>query len=84
MDVPEQGSPDGMKVDVEGNLYVTGGGGIWVITPEAKHLGTLAFPEQPSNVAFGGSDYQTLFVTARTGLYSLRVHVPGIRPFQGD
>ncbi len=84
MDVPEEGSPDGMKVDIEGNLYVTGGGGVWVVTPEAEHLGTLVFPEQPANLAFGGPDYRTLFATARTGLYSLRVHVPGIRLFQGD
>ena len=81
MDVPEQGSPDGMKVDTLGNLYVTGGGGIWVITPEAEHLGTLAFPEQPANLAFGGDGDRTLFVTARTGLYSIRVRVSGITPF---
>ena len=81
MDVPEEGSPDGMKLDINGNLYVTGGGGIWVITPEGEHLGTIAFPELPANVAFGGSDYRTLFVTARTGLYSVKVRVPGIGPF---
>lgn len=81
MDVPEQGSPDGMKVDVEGNLYVTGAGGIWVIAPQGKHLGTIAFPEQPANLAFGGQDYKTIFVTARTSLYSVKVSVPGIRPF---
>jgi len=80
MDVSEVGSPDGMKVDTEGNLYVTGSGGVWVITPEGNHLGTIAFPELPANVAFGGDDYRTLFVTARTGLYSVGVNVPGIRP----
>ena len=81
MNVPEQGSPDGMKVDAEGNLYVTGGGGIWVITPQGEHLGTIAFPEQPANLAFGGPDYRTVFVTARTGVYRVEVGVPGIRPF---
>jgi gluconolactonase len=82
MNVPEEGSPDGMKVDVQGNLYVTGGGGIWVITPAGRHLGTIAFPELPANLAFGGKDYKTVFVTARTGLYSVQVHVAGIRPFK--
>ena len=80
MDVEESGSPDGMKVDTEGNLYVTGGGGVWVITPNGTHLGTIEFPELPANLAFGGDGYQTLFATARTSLYSVRINVPGIRP----
>ena len=80
MDVAEMGSPDGMKVDTEGNLYVTGAGGIWVITPDGAHLGTIEFPELPANLAFGGDGYQTLFVTARTSLYSVQINVPGIRP----
>ena len=80
MDTPEAGSPDGMKVDTEGNLYVTGAGGVWVISPDGAHLGTIAFPELPANVAFGGDDYKTLFVTARTGLYSVQINTPGIEP----
>jgi gluconolactonase len=80
MDTPEAGSPDGMKVDTEGNLYVTGAGGVWVISPDGAHLGTIAFPELPANVAFGGDDYKTLFVTARTGLYSVQINTPGIKP----
>ena len=82
MDVEATGSPDGMKVDTQGNLYITGAGGVWVVTPSAEHLGTIAFPEQPANLAFGGDDYKTLFVTARTGLYSVRVNVAGIRPYR--
>ena len=80
MDVEERGSPDGMKVDTEGNLYVTGAGGVWVITPDGTHLGTIEFPELPANLAFGGDSYQTMFVTARTSLYSVQIAVPGIRP----
>lgn len=72
-----QGSPDGIKVDVEGNLYATGPGGVLVISREGKHLGTLVFPEVPANLAFGGVDRKTLFVTAQTGLYSVPVKVPG-------
>ena len=80
MDTPEAGSPDGMKVDTEGNLYVTGAGGVWVISPDGAHLGTIEFPELPTNVAFGGNDYKTLFATARTGLYSVQINIAGITP----
>ena len=81
MDVEESGSPDGMKVDTQGNLYITGAGGVWVVTQSAERLGTIAFPEHPANLAFGGDDYKTLFVTARTGLYSVQVNIAGIKPY---
>jgi gluconolactonase len=74
------GVPDGMKVDEKGNLYSTGAGGIWVISPQGKHLGTLVFPEQPANLAFGDADGKTLYVTARSGLYRIRLNVAGVRP----
>jgi len=74
------GVPDGMKVDEKGHLYSTGAGGIWVMTPEGKHLGTLVFPEQPANLAFGDADGRTLYVTARSSVYRIRLNVPGIRP----
>ncbi len=77
MNVDAQGGPDGMKLDSEGNLYVTGPGGLWVATPEGRHLGTIEFPQLPANLCFGGPDYQTIFVTARTGLYSIEVSVAG-------
>jgi sugar lactone lactonase YvrE len=56
MDVPEPGNPDGMKVDREGNIYVTGGG-LWVLDPAGRHLGIVPFPQATANLAFGGSDY---------------------------
>lgn len=72
-----QGNPDGIKTDTEGNLYATGPGGVLVFSAEGKHLGTITFPESPANIAFGGHDMKMLFVTARTGLYSIQVKVPG-------
>jgi len=74
------GEPDGIKVDVEGNVYCTGVGGIWVLSPEGRHLGTLVFPEEPANLAFGDGDGRTLYVTARTGLYRIRMKIPGVHP----
>ena len=71
------GSPDGMKVDREGNVYCTGAGAIWVFDPSGAKLGVIGIPEEPTNCAFGGEDGRTLFVTARTGLYRIRVNVPG-------
>jgi len=76
----QPGVPDGMKVDEKGNLYSTGPGGIWVISPEGKHLGTLVFPEQPANLAFGDADGKTLYVTARSSVYRIRLNIPGVRP----
>jgi sugar lactone lactonase YvrE len=78
-DVEPLGSPDGMKVDVEGNLYITGGGGLWVVDPAGRHLGTIPFPELPANLAFGDDDLRSIYVTARTSIYRLRINVPGIR-----
>jgi len=74
------GAPDGMKLDVNGNLYCTGPGGILVLTPEGKHLGTIAPPEQPANLHWGEEDGQTLYITARTSLYRIRLNTRGIRP----
>jgi gluconolactonase len=77
---PGEGVPDGMKVDEQGNLYATGPGGVLVISPKGKHLGTIQLPETPSNCAFGDADGQTLFITARTSLYRIRLKVPGRLP----
>jgi gluconolactonase len=76
----EPGNPDGMKIDERGNLYSTGAGGIWVISPQGKHLGTLVFPELPANLAFGDADGKALYVTARSSVYRIRLNVAGVRP----
>ena len=77
---PGEGVPDGMKVDEEGNVYATGPGGVLVISPKGKHLGTIQLPEIPSNCAFGDADGQTLFITARSSVYRIRLKVPGRLP----
>jgi gluconolactonase len=74
------GLPDGMKVDTRGNLYCTGPGGVWVFSPQGKHLGTIAPPETPANCAWGDADGKTLYITARTGLYRVKLNIEGIRP----
>ena len=73
----ERGIPDGLKVDSLGRVYCTGPGGIWVFSPEGDSLGTIRFPEQAVNFAFGGADLRTLFCCAHTSVYTLRVKVPG-------
>jgi gluconolactonase len=74
----ERGVTDGLRVDTKGNLYATGPGGVWIISPEAKHLGTIRAPEQATNVGFGDPDKKTLYIAARTGIYKIRVLTPGI------
>jgi gluconolactonase len=71
------GVPDGMKVDLEGRVYCTGPGGTWVFAPDGTRFGIIRTPEVPANVCFGGPDLRTLFFTARTSIYTLRVKVPG-------
>jgi gluconolactonase len=75
------GVPDGMKVDSDGNLYVTGPKGIWVWDPEGHHLGTIAMPEQPANLAWGDADYGTLFITATRSVYRLKTRAHGFVPY---
>ncbi|OFW03757.1 MAG: hypothetical protein A3G20_09685 [Acidobacteria bacterium RIFCSPLOWO2_12_FULL_59_11] len=74
------GSADGMKVDQKGNVYVTGPGGIWINSPDGKHIGTIRTPEAAANLAFGDADAKAIYITARTGLYRIRSMIPGIRP----
>jgi gluconolactonase len=71
------GVADGMKFDCKGNLYCCGPGGIHLFGPEATTLGLIRMPEQTANLAWGDEDFATLYVTASTSLYRLRVKVPG-------
>lgn len=73
------GSPDGMKVDIEGNIYCTGPGGISVIDPSGNLLGKIVLPEIPSNCAWGEKDNKTLFITAQTSVYKVKTQIPGYR-----
>ena len=72
----EDGLPDGMKVDAQGNLYCSGPGGLWVFSPEGKHLGTIKPPETPANCNWG-DDGKSLYITARTSLYRIKLPVAG-------
>jgi len=72
----EAGVPDGMKVDSLGNVYGTGPGGVWVFSPEGKHLGTIKLPETPANCGWG-DDGKSLYITAVTGLYRVKLAVAG-------
>jgi gluconolactonase len=78
MDHPQPGSPDGMKVDEAGHLYVTGATGVWVFEPDGNCLGVIVTPERPANCAWGDDDRKTLYITARTSLYRIRVKTPGL------
>jgi gluconolactonase len=74
---PRPGAPDGMKVDVEGNIYSAGPGGVWIFSPAGKALGTIVMPERVSNVAWAGPDRQTLYITASTSVYRVHLKIPG-------
>ena len=78
MDHPQSGSPDGMKIDEEGHLYVTGATGMWVLEPDGTCLGVIVTPEGPANCAWGDDDRRSLYMTAQTSLYRIRVTVPGL------
>lgn len=76
-----EGVPDGMKVDKNGNLFVTGPKGIWVWDAKGNHLGTIAMPEQPANLTWGDKDYRTLYITATTSVYRLETKTTGFVPY---
>ncbi len=76
-----EGVPDGIKVDKDGNLFVTGPKGIWVWDAQGNHLGTIAMPEQPANLTWGDKDYRTLYITATTSVYRLETKTTGFVPY---
>jgi gluconolactonase len=71
---------DGIKIDQKGNLYVSAPGGLWVISAEGKHLGTIVTPRHAHNMAWGDADGKTLYLCARSGLYRIRLNIAGVRP----
>lgn len=71
------GGPDGMKVDVNGNLYVAGPGGVWIFDSAGKQIDLIKTPEVPANLAWGDEDGKTLYITARTSIYKVRLDVGG-------
>ena len=73
------GAADGMTIDRNGNLFATGPGGVWVISPDGRHLGSIQPDEVPANAAWG-DDGSTLYMTARTGLYRVRLTTGGPIP----
>ena len=76
---PEPGVPDGMKVDVEGNVYCGGAGGIWIMDPQGKQLGRIVHgAPATTNIAFGGDDWKTLYFTSRNHLGSVNVKIAGL------
>jgi gluconolactonase len=79
-DAPGDDGIDGIKVDRAGNVYVCGPGGIWVLSPDGARLGLLRLPEDAHNLAWGDDDARTLYVTALTGVYRIRLAIPGVRP----
>ena len=76
-----EGVPDGMKVDKNGNLFVTGPKGIWVWDAKGNHLGTIVMPEQPANLTWGDKNYGTLYITATTSVYRLETQTTGFVPY---
>ncbi len=82
--VIEEGIPDGMKCDALGNIWVTGPGGVWVISNNAEHLGVISIPENVGNLTWGGPDWRTLFMPSSTSLYSISTKVgPRREPYMG-
>ena len=73
------GLPDGLKIDVRGNLWATGPSAVFVFSPDGRHLGTIKPPEDPANCGWG-DDGRTLYITAETGLYRVKTSVMGQAP----
>ena len=70
---------DGMKLDEHGNVYVTGPEGVWIISPDGEHLGTIKVPEPVGNLNWGDDDWRTLYIPSSTSVYRIRMQVAGNR-----
>lgn len=77
--IPGEQALDGVRVDSAGNVYASAPGGIWIWSPDGRHLGTIKGPEQPANLTIGEADGRTLFICARSSVYRIRLNIPGIR-----
>ena len=75
---PSSGNPDGMKCDIGGHVWITGPGGVWVVDPNGTVIGRVKLPEQPANLAWGGPEWSTLFITARSSVYRLETNCVGV------
>ena len=71
----DHGAPDGMKCDERGNIWVSGPGGVWVVSPAGEHLGVIEVPENTGNLAWGGPDWKTLFIAGSTSVYRIDTKV---------
>ena len=78
--IPGEEALDGMKADVQGNLYLSAPGGVWIFNASGKHLGTVTAPKPVHNFAWGGRDGRALYLCARSNLYRIDLLIPGIRP----
>jgi gluconolactonase len=78
VDGADPGSPDGMKSDVDGNIYVTGPGGIHVFDPAGERIGRVRLPHHATNFCFGDADWCSLYITTHEFVYRVRVGIPGV------
>ncbi len=78
--IPGEEALDGMKADVQGNLYLSAPGGVWIYNSQGRHLGTIHVPKPVHNFAWGADDGRTLYLCARSALYRIDLLIPGIRP----
>jgi len=75
----DKGGPDGIRCDASGRIFSSAGDGIHIFSPDGKLIGKILVPETPANLCFGGADGKTLFITARTSLYSIPLLVTGAK-----
>ncbi|MGZ8900350.1 MAG: SMP-30/gluconolactonase/LRE family protein [Limisphaerales bacterium] len=75
----DKGGPDGIRADAAGRIFSSAGDGVHIFSPEGKLIGKILVPEAPANLCFGGKDFKTLYITARTGLYKIDLATEGHR-----